>query len=122
MHFYTYDEWVSNDYYSIDSGQLYKGDTAIFDLSDPANQDKRYLTVRSCWNDPRFKSSIVGSPVINPTMPEIDLEIGCLYKLTGNKPSTRSLRGVIQQISGHVYTEVFEYPYIALTENGYYYD
>lgn len=121
MHFYTYDEWVSHNYYSQDTAQLHKGYTRIFDLSDEEYSDKEFLTIRSCWRNPIFISDFTGSPIVKPKMPEIDMDIGCLYKLKGNTNSDRSKRGCLQYIGdnlGHITSS----PYIGTNMWSGYYD
>lgn len=108
MHFYTYDEWVSNSYYSVDTREITPSRTQMYDLTE--NTDKDYLIVRSCWRNPEFVSSYSQSPSIVPTMSTIDCDIGCLYQLRDPTDSSidkysnegkilyRSRRGVIQEI------------------------
>ena len=120
MHFYTYDEWVSNDYYSEDTATIYKGHTVIYDVTD--NPNKQFLTIRSCWRDPEFRSTYPGIPIIHPELEKIDLDIGCLYKLTDDTSSSLSSRGCIQELNNEVGRSVHQAPYIQLTYKRYYYD
>ncbi len=111
MHFYTYDEWVSHDYYTQDNSVIYKGHSAVYDLS--SNSSKTYLTVRSCWRDPKFVSDYQGVPEVVPKLEPIDLGVGCLYKLQGNTNEDRSLRGCIQRL-GNQLGRTYSSPYIEI--------
>ena len=119
MHMYTYDEWVAHNYYLEDSSVIYPGNIRVFDCT--SNPTKKYLTIRSCWRNPKFISSQPGSVLIKPKMPDIDLDIGCLYKLTGNTTSDRSRRGCIQEIK-HQWGSLTSEPYIATSFLSYDYD
>lgn len=119
MHMYTYDEWVAHNYYLEDSSSIFPGNIRIFDFS--SNPSKKYLTIRSCWRDPKFISSSPGSVIIQPTPQEIDLDVGCLYKLTGDTASSRSRRGCVQEL-GNQWGSITEEPYISTDLVSYTYD
>ena len=127
MHFYTYDQWYSNTYYSQDNTEIAKGNTRIIDLS---TIDGRYLNIRSCWknprfvptlpkytNNPQFVRTLASSPIIYPKMSTIDCDIGCLYQLKYYDESTsseyRSNRGCIQPLDKQ-FGSFSSLPYISI--------
>lgn len=118
MHFYTYDEWAAYDYYSTDTSTIYRGHTAIFDASEDSS--KTYLTVRSCWKDPKFNSTYPGVPVIQPELEPIDLDIGCLYAIKEDGANHRATKGCIQYIPEYTLTHADAWPYLHLSYRPYY--
>lgn len=119
MHFYTYDEWLANSYYSIDSSEISKGSTQIYQLKD----HDYYLHIRSCWKDPKFVSTMGSDASVTPELSKIDLDVGCLYKMKPtSEPETqeeyRKNRGCIQELGGNFGdprdTYVNTFPYIKI--------
>ena len=80
MHFYTFDEWLANAYYSEDNSSIPKGSSKVINLTSEY-PDARYLHIWSCWRTPKFISTVGSDPTIVPTIPEIKSEFGCLYEL-----------------------------------------
>lgn len=107
MHFYTYDEWYNNEYYSQDNTEIPRGNTKIIDLSAYSNP-WLYLHIRSVWSDPKFVSTTSQDQVINIEYDPIDCDLGCLYEFKENavyEGSSREVylknRGYIQAIDNH---------------------
>lgn len=106
MHFYTYDEWVANAYYSVDQNEIPPGSSRTIDVSYTGLDDPyHYLLIRSCWQNPRFVSTYPGPDRdIIPEMETIDFDVGCLWEYNQNyidsqHLSFRESRGCIQEIS-----------------------
>lgn len=106
MHFYTYDEWVANATYSKDDKDISVGESRAYKLYDAhlGSEDvvKTYLKIRSCWRNPVFISTYSKSiPIIKPTTPEIDCDLGCLYEyeFTNSRTTTEIRKGCIQNLN-----------------------
>lgn len=112
MHFYTYDDWVANAYYSKDNKEIPIGQTAVYEMT---SDTPRYLSIRSCWKNPRFISTYPGIPSIVPTEQKIDLDLGCICKL---KDGTYK---VYQYLGGDL-GSVLDPPYIQLDDGEEKYD
>lgn len=110
MHFYTYDEWLADSYYTKDSTVLLKNETKVYDLSDPPG---RYLTIRSCWSNISYISNTIDSSLMALTPYHIDCDIGCLWKLTGEYYSGR--KGCIQEIDDMI-GNIAETPWIEIND------
>lgn len=82
MHFYTFDEWLANAYYSQDNSIIPRGSSKVINLTtEYLYNNINYLHIWSCWRTPKFISTVGSDPVIVPTIPEIKSEFGCLYQL-----------------------------------------
>ena len=107
MHFYTYDEWYNNYYYSQDSTEISRNDTRVIDLSTYSNP-WLYLHIRSVWSNPKFTPVGVSDPVVNIQYEPIDCDLGCLYQLKENTEEINDSdtphlqnKGYIQSIDNH---------------------
>lgn len=79
MHFYTFDEWLANAYYSHDDSIVSRGSSTIINWSSQFS-GKPCLNVRSCWKNPKFVSTVGTNPIIVPKMEPINCDIGALYQ------------------------------------------
>lgn len=107
MHFYTYDDWLNNAYYSKDNKEISKNSVKVVDITSDVSSNK-YLTIRSCWRNPTFVSTYSRNPAIVPTMSTIDCDVGCLYQMKSSstypdstKAGYRMNRGCIQELRNH---------------------
>lgn len=117
MHFYTYDEWYNNAYYSKDNTEIPTGNTRIVPLADIS---EKYLTIRSCYKNPEFISTYTGTPSISVDLEPVDVDIGCLYLKNGSystKSQYRALRGCVQ-VLGNNFGSTYTDPYIAIYNTG----
>lgn len=115
MHFYTFDDWKSNSYYSKDNKEISKGTSRVIELTQEYVTRNPLLSIRSCFCQPTFVSTYSGTPSIIPKMPTIDLDVGCLYKL---KDGTT---GSIQYLEDHTGNRG-QSPFIELDPSEEYYD
>lgn len=117
MHFYTFDDWKSNLYYSKDSKEISKGESRVIELTSDYVSNEKFplLSIRSCYRQPEFVSTYSGTPSIVPEMSTIDLDVGCLYKL---KDGTT---GCIQYLDDHTGVRGLS-PFIELDPSEEYYD
>lgn len=106
MHFYTYDEWVANAYYSVDQNEIIPGSSQTIDITEGTSH--HYLLVRSCWQYPKFISTYSATNSgIMPEVRPIDCDIGCLWESRATwapdarptKEEFRNSRGCIQELS-----------------------
>ncbi len=120
MHFYTYDEWSANAYYSIDAREIPVGGHVILDLDSLNSDEQPYLNIHSCWRTPVFNSTYSsGTPVILPEISPIDCDIGCLYRFkNGRKGCIQSLNAADADSSG-ILGSITSYPFIQIVVDKY---
>lgn len=119
MHFYTYDEWVANNYYSKDNKEIIKNQSQTYSVTDT------YLTIRSCWRNPKFISTYSTTSQVGPTLDKIDCDLGCLYELETKDNNNQYIQGCIQFLKPYASNSLGDLdtpPFIKFYDNEEYFD